>query len=373
MKTLPFSILTAMGALLTIPTHAAQVTTGATAFSLTKSVTDQNVGGATTSTNQVLGTSQVSKFDASMGVLTGATVNLTNGVHKQTTLVTVPTAGQGTGANTDATASGDGSSSVKLTVPNGVSSGISTLTVTDTCADKRKAACIGTSTSTQVNSSLVLPSTNLGAYVGAGSTFAATHTATSISANTTATEFTGTTQTESTVDWSGNLSATYSYLLHSAQSFNGTSSSNVLNLDFGTVHLGDSVASQAFSIFNLLGDRVRLGLSSISETDASNQFSTNLSLFNNLAAGAHNGYSASFLASSLGSFGASYQLTFTDIAPDVAFAANSLASGATMTLNLFGNVIAPQAPATDVPEPGSLMLLGLGAAAIGLARQRRRA
>jgi len=54
------------------------------------------------------------------------------------------------------------------------------------------------------------------------------------------------------------------------------------------------------------------------------------------------------------------------------YASSSLGQGYNLTLNLKANVLQrPAAPAgSDVPEPASLMLLGLGA--LGLCAQRKR-
>ena len=75
--------------------------------------------------------------------------------------------------------------------------------------------------------------------------------------------FTGEESTTYTMTWSGNVSASYDYLLHAAPSFNDSSSVLTLNLDFGTFHVGD-VATLGFDLFNLADvNRAGLDLDSI--------------------------------------------------------------------------------------------------------------
>lgn len=57
--------------------------------------------------------------------------------------------------------------------------------------------------------------------------------------------------THYTVEWTGDLQANYSYLQHALASFDGSSVSNVLTLDFGTVAQSSNAAIN-FALFNLL-------------------------------------------------------------------------------------------------------------------------
>jgi len=170
------AVLAALSALATVPTlaHATLVTTTATtSFDVSNSVTDTLGGKSAASDGKTNGTANtsmqtalVAKFDSSVGVLTGATVNLTS-TYKQTTNVTVATGG--TGANTDGTftAKGTGSSSVKLGIPVGVTgAGASLSNVQDTCTlvnGKIKWACDNGSSSTQINDNTTVSSTALNA------------------------------------------------------------------------------------------------------------------------------------------------------------------------------------------------------------------
>ena len=241
-KYLNHAFFLALGTLFVAPTmaHASLVTTSGNAtFAVSGSVSDTLSGGKSSSdgamskSNVTLGTTQINQFNANTGVLTGVTVNL-NSTQTQKTEVTTPGTTDGNNGG-NASASGTGTSTVKLVVPTNVSSATSTATAINTCAGKPKDACSNGATTKQVNANLTVNSNDLNAYVGSG-TFGATHIATSLSADTTSNTFNSTATTTSTVDWNGTLSASYSYLLHAAQSFDPSSSMLSLTLDFGTVY-----------------------------------------------------------------------------------------------------------------------------------------
>jgi hypothetical protein len=193
-------------------------------------------------------------------------------------------------------------------------------------------------------------------YVGSGS-FAVTRAIPSMSAEQLLNKFTGAESTQYTLDWSGDLSATYGYLLHAAPSFTAPGTSLMLTLDLGNVFVND-VASSNFNLFNLVGNRAGLDLKH--PAPRYEQISSNL-LPCRLGAGESNSYWVSLVTTDVGTFSASYALTFSDA--DVG-AASSRWDNLQMTLNvtgsITGSIIDAFAPTASIPEPTTLALLGLG-------------
>lgn len=154
----------------------------------------------------------------------------------------------------------------------------------------------------------------------------------------------------------------YDVLDHSAAEFVNPTAIHTLNLDFGTLHLGQNAALQTFQITNLAGGfRAGLDLTGFTKLgDNTNRFSSDVSLFSDLLSGlSTDPFHASFATDQLGSFSTTYLLNLADSA-DV-FGGTG---GQTLALNLTGAVI--------VPEPASWMLALLAAAGALLARRGRR-
>lgn len=261
-----------------------------------------------------------------------------------------------------------GTGSLQVNLPGASAPATWTTTAqTPACDGKRNVGCSASTAPGKMTVNSTLTASALDQYVGAGTSFAVSTEAT-VAARTTNNTFASATTT-STLDWAGQLSATYEYLLHAAQSFDGSSALS-LDLDFRSVYLNDSVGSLDFSIFNGDGNRVGLRLIDVRETGNGNgMFSTNLGTYSNIAAGGSQDFKAFFATDKLGSFSTSYQLTLADLAPS-SYAANTLYSNYSLTLNLMGTVVARPVQ-NDVPEPATLMLLGLGAAAFGVSRKRK--
>jgi hypothetical protein len=143
----------------------------------------------------------------------------------------------------------------------------------------------------------------------------------------------------------------------------GSIPSTTLSLDFFTVNEGDSVSPQGFSLYNLLqtaGYTADLALTNIISSNPTGPFSTNLSLFSNLASGSSNSWQVFLNTGSQGTFSNTWTLQFKS-----ANAGSVYTGDSTQTLTLSANVIV-------VPEPGALALAGLGIGLAGWLIRRRK-
>jgi hypothetical protein len=305
------------------------------------------------------------QFNASAGVLTGVEVQL-NSSRTQTL------SGSGSKAQGPSrTASGSGTSTAELTAPGIASTFTPSITQTNagcTLSQGPSGSCAWgptTSGATATNGSSNAAGASLDSYVGGGAVNASL-TLPSLSTTTTLSSIAGgggSSSTTYSVDWSGTVGATYTYLLHAAPSFDGSGSQNAMTLDFGTVIQGSSVSPLAFSVFNLANpDRVGLDLDSILGSGDSSTLTTNLAPFANLGQGSGNGFNAFLNTATLGSFAAQYILNLSDA--DVG--ASSSRSNYQLTLNLTGNV-------APVPVPAAVWLFGSALAGMGIIGRRKSA
>lgn len=116
-------------------------------------------------------------------------------------------------------------------------------------------------------------------------------------------------------------------------SFFSSPDTNVLNLDFGSIVIEDSVAPISFDVFNRAtgGPQGLLDLASFSGSGDTGVLTTDLATFDNLNPGDSSSFNAFLDTSTTGSFSSSYVLSLTD----------ELGTAQDITLNLTGAVVLP--------------------------------
>jgi hypothetical protein len=359
------SIATAAGlwALSSCPAYAALIyVTPVVSFSDSASVTDTDVSAGSTSNDDAsLGSTALEQFDATTGVLTGATINL---VSTRTQSVTVSAAAVGNGGKS-VTSNGSGSSTASITAPGASYTTSPAINASGSCTAKRKMVCSNTTIAPGLATNQDVTVTgSFDSYVGNG-TVSVDRTAPSLSATQGTGVFDGDETTEYVLTWGGDLSVTYSYLLHADPSFDNSGSVTTLNLDFGTVTQNSLVNPLDFSLFNLADiDRTALDLDSFSLTGGSDTgaLDTNLAVFSDLAEGIGQTFQATLNTDAPGSYLEIYTLTLSDA--DIG-AADSRSSW-NLVLTVQGEVIA-----AAVPLPNAVWLFGSGLLGlVGISRRK---
>lgn len=355
---LPLVIATA---LIAFPASAALTTTSSTSIDGTSVVANDSEGGGYYNSNVSLSTGYFSQFNPNVGVLTGATINVT-GTQMQYTRVS-STSGAGLDFST-VTSIGSGNSTVTVSAP-GAAHTFGTLAQSASCTGWKTSSCPGnwfySTASTSWNGAVA--SGSLNSYVGGLSVQVVSNA--NLQAQQLNDVFFGTETTSSQVILTSTVaSATYTYLLHAAPSFSAGSSLNTLTLDFGTVNQNASVGPLGFSLFNLSNaNRVGLdldGMSLVAGTDTT-ALTSNLASFAGLAQGGNASFQAMLNTANVGNFSETYLLTLSDA--DVG--ASATRSTYYLTLTMTGTVAA-------VPEPETWAMLLAGLGLVGAAATRRK-
>lgn len=362
--------LTAVAGLLAvsgISQAALTTTTGPVAFSGSAQVTATGgqVASATNNNNgAAVANVALGQFNAASGVLTGVDVQLNS--NRTQTISGGGNKNNGPGR----TVNGSGTSNALLSASGVTANFAPNLTQAGSGCSLAMGptgpiSCTwGPNTATTATSTTVAADEqNLDNYVGAGSVNASlslpTLSATSTMSSTAGQAGSGSNATYK-VTWAGSLQANYSYLLHAAASFDGSSAANSLTLDFGNV-AQNSAASLSFALFNMANaDRIGLDLDSVNGSGDTSSFSTDLSAFSGLAQGGSQSFIANLLTANTGVFSAQYLLNLSD--EDLG--ASSTRQNYQLTLNLVGNV-------TAVPVPGAMWLFGSAfLAMLGVSRRK---
>ncbi len=150
---------------------------------------------------------------------------------------------------------------------------------------------------------------------------------------------------------------------HSDASFSGTGDVGTLHLSFGSLVAGSGVHTLSFSVADLLsasGYTAGLDLDGITASGSTSALYTSLATFTDLAAGSSAAFVADLDTSTTGTYAAKFVLATSD--EDIPGAT----ADAPLELDLDGTVVTAAAP-----EPGSLLLVGLGAGGL-LGRRRQR-
>ena len=161
-------------------------------------------------------------------------------------------------------------------------------------------------------------------------------------------------------------SVAYDYLNFSSPSFDGSTVVRTFDLNFGTIHQANGLATLDFTLFNI-GNANSAGFDLVSlGRDGNALFTTTLAPFsgqaNNIDGGQSRTFSVSVTPTTLGSKVEQFRLALRDSAVDVGTGGLG-AKDFDMTLNVFALVL---------PEPGTWLSMIIGFGLIGSAARRQR-
>ena len=314
--------------------QAANIDSNIAEFSFSASSSDTDVGATANLTNSPAVTvyaPALEQFDSYYGVLTGVTLYLES---DQTLALTGEAtrsgvaknaffAGQGTLGSNKAIFKplGGGSQSAwsSGTLKLGTYSDAMTTSTIKCATDCTVEPADASSAATESATKSITGNANLNQYVGLGtvstSALGFSWSPGSVGANIYSAAAGVTGSATATLAWSGNLTATYTYIDHAYASFNDALAYNdELTLDFGSVQKGSLVSPLGFDIFNLEGESTGLDFTGISASSGdTSTLTTDLpGSFQDLAAGDFLSFLAFFDTSNAGSFNARYTLNFRD-------------------------------------------------------------
>ena len=272
----------------------------------------------------------------------------------------------GSGKGGNVTSTGSGTSTAYISATGASYTFTPAITASGKCRGNPRKACSNSTTDAALATIQTLTVTDsLDSYVGSG-TVTVDRTAPTLSATQDSDVFIGSETTQYGLAWTGDISATYTYLKHAAPSFNSSSSIDSLILDFGTVEQNSTVSSLGFSIFNLADpDRTDLDLINFTATGDSSVLDTDLIAFTNLSQGQGSQlFYATLDTTNTGSFSVTYKLTLSDAA---SIGAADSQYTYYLYLTLTGFVVGD---VTSVPVPDAFWLFGTGLIGIvGIARR----